>query len=177
MPLSLIVLKSTGKNMRMTFYTSSACFLLFIFSLYKYCYKFSLHLFRYFKHRLRTLQSVCPERDYGNVCPACPYVSFEELFSFIKLLQDLKILPFFIRMKVCLSSRSMLCLVFHEKRVLGAVSESRCTVSKFLKTKTMWTSSSKIIQRQSSKLLKRCASYQLSASPKYIYIYKIFFMI
>ncbi|XP_028417095.1 uncharacterized protein LOC114541357 [Dendronephthya gigantea] len=28
--------------------------------------------YRYFKHRLRTLQSVCEERDYGNVCPACP---------------------------------------------------------------------------------------------------------
>ena len=32
-------------------------------------------IYRYFKHRLRTLQSICPERDYGNVCPACPMVN------------------------------------------------------------------------------------------------------
>lgn len=30
--------------------------------------------YRYFKHRLRNLQSICPQRDYGNVCPACPVV-------------------------------------------------------------------------------------------------------
>lgn len=28
------------------------------------------------KHELRTLQAICPDRDYGNVCPACPVVGF-----------------------------------------------------------------------------------------------------
>ncbi|XP_028417867.1 uncharacterized protein LOC114542545 [Dendronephthya gigantea] len=28
--------------------------------------------YRFMKHELRTLQHICPDRDYGNVCPACP---------------------------------------------------------------------------------------------------------
>ncbi|XP_028417790.1 uncharacterized protein LOC114542444 isoform X2 [Dendronephthya gigantea] len=43
--------------------------------------------YRFFKHRLRTLQFTCPELDYGNVCPACPrdngvlIESFDALFG------------------------------------------------------------------------------------------------
>ena len=40
---------------------------------------------RFMKHELRTLQVVCPERDYGNVCPACPVVG-EKLSSHCKLI-------------------------------------------------------------------------------------------
>ena len=37
------------------------------------------------KHELQTLQVVCPERDYGNVCPACP-VAGDKLSSHSKLI-------------------------------------------------------------------------------------------
>ncbi len=30
---------------------------------------------RFMKHQLRTLEVLCPEKDCGNVCPACPVVS------------------------------------------------------------------------------------------------------
>ena len=33
-----------------------------------------LYLYRHLKHELRTLQTICPENDYGNICPACPVV-------------------------------------------------------------------------------------------------------
>ena len=31
-------------------------------------------IIRFMKHELRSLQVICPERDYGNVCPTCPVV-------------------------------------------------------------------------------------------------------